>query len=422
MQAQETISTAERLNATCGCVTLDSQKLLAELKRAAPVHPAFDRMPVTHPHLFASVPSFVSADDLAAMGQVVKAVERIAALPAYRAHVLGQAPSVAHIDHGQRGAMMGYDFHITRDGPRLIEINTNAGGGFLNAVLRDAQQACCEDIGPWPTASAAAAFAPRVAEMFRTEWAAQFPSRPLRTVAIVDDTPAEQYLYPEFLLAQAMLEQTGLTALICDPADLLFDGTVLSAHGAFIDLVYNRHVDFMLEAASVAVLRDAYVAGAIALTPNPHHHAVLANKANLAVLSDAERLRAFGATPSDIALLRAVPRTQIVDAANAAELWDGRKHTFFKPSSGHGGKAVYRGDKLTMATWQRIRNERYVAQELVRPGRRRVGPADSSTQQKLDVRLYSYGGETLMAAARIYQGQTTNFRTPGGGFSPLFVV
>jgi hypothetical protein len=43
-------------------------------------------------------------------------------------------------------------------------------------------------------------------------------------------------------------------------------------------------------------------------------------------------------------------------------------------------------------------------------------------RRKLDVRLYTYGGKTLVAAARLYQGQTTNFRTPGGGFAPVFSV
>jgi hypothetical protein len=28
----------------------------------------------------------------------------------------------------------------------------------------------------------------------------------------------------------------------------------------------------------------------------------------------------------------------------------------------------------------------------------------------------------LLLAARLYQGQTTNFRTPGGGFAPVVVV
>ena len=37
----------------------------------------------------------------------------------------------------------GFDFHLSPDGPRLIEINTNAGGAFLNIAAREAQQACC---------------------------------------------------------------------------------------------------------------------------------------------------------------------------------------------------------------------------------------------------------------------------------------
>ncbi|ESY74056.1 hypothetical protein NKJ90_28960 [Mesorhizobium sp. M0051] len=44
------------------------------------------------------------------------------------------------------------------------------------------------------------------------------------------------------------------------------------------------------------------------------------------------------------------------------------------------------------------------------------------TPRKMDVRLYAYDGQVLVAAARLYQGQTTNFRTPGGGFAPVLVV
>ena len=42
--------------------------------------------------------------------------------------------------------------------------------------------------------------------------------------------------------------------------------------------------------------------------------------------------------------------------------------------------------------------------------------------RKMDVRLYTYDGRVLLAAARLYQGQTTNFKTPGGGFAPVFVI
>ena len=40
---------------------------------------------------------------------------------------------------------------------------------------------------------------------------------------------------------------------------------------------------------------------------------------------------------------------------------------------------------------------------------------------KADLRNYTYEGKVLLRAARLYQGQTTNFRSPGGGFAPVFV-
>ncbi len=39
---------------------------------------------------------------------------------------------------------------------------------------------------------------------------------------------------------------------------------------------------------------------------------------------------------------------------------------------------------------------------------------------KLDLRAYVYDGRVQLTAARLYQGQTTNFRTAGGGFAPVF--
>ena len=43
---------------------------------------------------------------------------------------------------------------------------------------------------------------------------------PLRTIAIVDDTPDRQYLLPEFMLYRRLLEQAGLRVLIADAAAL----------------------------------------------------------------------------------------------------------------------------------------------------------------------------------------------------------
>ena len=83
---------------------------------------------------------------------------------------------------------------------------------------------------------------------------------------------------------------------------------------------------------------------------------------------------------------------------------------------------MYRGDKVTKGVWSEIERGGYVAQTLVRPSERMIRIDETPQARKMDVRLYTYDGQVLLVAARLYQGQTTNFRTPGGGFAPVFVV
>ena len=120
--------------------------------------------------------------------------------------------------------------------------------------------------------------------------------------------------------------------------------------------------------------------------------------------------------------LSGMPCSRRVTSETASELWSARKRYFFKPASGHGGKAVYRGDKLTKTAWETILSGDYIAQDFAAPSERTILLGDERVQRKLDVRLYTYTGEVLLAVARLYQGQTTNFRTPGGGFAPVFFV
>ena len=53
---------------------------------------------------------------------------------------------------------------------------------------------------------------------------------------------------------------------------------------------------------------------------------------------------------------------------------------------------------------------------------RAVTVGEEHVTLKYDVRLYTYAGATLLLAARLYQGQTTNFRTSGGGFAPVYQI
>ncbi len=61
----------------------------------------------------------------------------------------------------------------------------------------------------------------------------------------------------------------------------------------------------------------------------------------------------------------------------------------------------------------------YVAQLYAPPSRRGVLVDGARTDLKVDIRPDTYAGAVLLTAARLYQGQTTNMRTPGGGFAPV---
>jgi len=355
------------------------------------------------PHLFAAAPVFISELQLQQMRAVIAAAEAVAE-PA--------APGAA------LGVFYGYDFHLNEQGAHLIEINTNAGGGLLGALLTASQH----DAGLYGSEVCEADLEQVFLEMFLNEWRRERGDAPLGAVAIVDEQPEQQYLYPEFLLVQAMFERVGIVACIVDPAQLEARADDLYHEGTRIDLVYNRLTDFTLQ--RFPHLLTAWQQRKLVLTPNPEHHARHADKHRLALLSDADALRQRDIAPEAIdALLRGVPQTRIVRAEDAAQWWEERKQWFFKPASGYGSKGAYRGDKMTKRVFEEVVHSDYVAQRLAQPGERKVCPESMEPQSlKYDVRCYVYEGKVQLVLARLYQGQTTNFRTPGGGFGVVRVV
>jgi hypothetical protein len=413
---------SNQLNRDCFCITLEQDVLCREIEKKTE-DPEFCATYIrTRPNLFSNVPMFLSAEDIAEMLRVVLAIEKTARLPAYRDAVMSWALEIAHRDRGPLGAFMGYDFHLAASGAKLIEINTNAGGAFLNTLLIAAQRACCAEVEVALQRSGEGDIEVAILNMFQHEWSTQRKSGILRQVAIVDDHPEDQFLYPEFLLAQKFFKRHGIEAIVVDAAQLEYEQGKLVFGTQAIDLVYNRVVDFSLNQPEHHALRAAYLADAVVVTPNPHNHALFADKRNLILLSDQNLLESWGVSPETRADLVGVPRTTLVTPVNASLLWAERKSLFFKPAGGHGGKAVYRGDKVTKGVWAEISQGGYVAQEFAAPSERIVRLNGAEETRKADVRLYTYDGQLLLTAARLYQGQTTNFKTPGGGFAPVFAV
>jgi hypothetical protein len=164
---------AERLNSSCFCVTLDRERLYTAMERETRDVEFSARFIRPREHLFSNVPVFHSAQDLERMTAVVRMIEAAARLPAYRETALRWAPDIASSDPGPLGAFMGYDFHLGSDGPKLIEVNTNAGGAYLNALLAKAQRARCPEVEHAFRLPLVADFDREVVGMFEAEWAAR---------------------------------------------------------------------------------------------------------------------------------------------------------------------------------------------------------------------------------------------------------
>lgn len=419
----------DRYNRECQCVTLDREVLRAELLSQPDGAELYRMIVEDRPHLFAESPVFVTEACVRRQAEIIAAVERIIALPAYQARVLRYAPPTARYVPKARGVFLGYDFHLGAEGPRLIEINTNAGGGMLNALLLRAQRRC-GDLASAPEGVRPAVFSSGqdveqvFLDMFLEEWRLERGNASLRCIAIVDEQPENQFLLPEFLLFKNLFERNGIEALICDPGTLEFRGGEVWYRDRRIDLVYNRMTDFGLRARINESLRTAYLTGAVVVTPNPRVHALYADKRNLILLTDTAALREMGVDEDTVAVLhQGIAHTRGVRAEDAEALWAARKGLFFKPAAGYGSKAAYRGDKLTRRVFEEviIRGD-YVAQSLIPPSERHLKVGDGPSAFKVDLRNYVYRGHVQLIVTRVYQGQTTNFRTPGGGFAPVLIL
>lgn len=406
---------AASLNRRCGCSVIIPDHLRARighvLQDAAGVDPA------RHANLFAPQALFVDRASLAVMERMTHAVFKVARLPAYADRVLAWAPALARHDPGSSGGVIGLDFHLTDQGPRLIEINTNPGGLLLNALALDAVDAC--EPHTWMTWTTTEAAVAAGTQAWLDEAQAQL-GRPASRMAIVDVDPSNQFLYPEFRLYRQAFEQRGVSCSIHPPTALAWDGQALRDARGRLDFVYNRLTDFALADTGSAALAAAYRHRAVALSPHPRAHALLADKRNLAVLGDAGYLRSIGLDAADAAVLAGgIPETVLLCDDNRDALWATRERYFFKPANGYGSRGSYRGDKLTRRVWETMAPVDYVAQAFAPPS---VRISAAGAALKADLRCYATEHGVILFAARLYQGQTTNMRTPHGGFAAVLTT
>lgn len=361
------------------------------------------------------IPVVLPRTELRPMLRLVRALYRLSHQSAYRALVEPELPQVARFDPGYDSVMMGYDFHLTLEGPRLIEVNTNAGGGMLAWW---AQQPAARDSG--------GALPRRLQQGLRRSFAEELRGQggegrgvPPLTV-ILDENPGEQFLYPEMQAFARLFEDWGGRAAVVDPSQLQAGPDGVWLEGKRVDLIYNRHCDFYLETPQMAGLRAAYLAGSVCLTPNPRSYGLLGDKRRMILWSDPAVLEQLELpAQQQKLLLKGVPESRLLADLDLQAVWRERNDWVFKPVDRFGSRGVFLGRKISKTRFQELPAETTLVQRLATPS---LTPVEGGGEMKTDYRLFVYRDRILGVAARIYQGQVTNLRTPGGGFAPIQLI
>lgn len=353
--------------------------------------------------------------DLQRMVALIRLLYSLAQRPAYRRLVYPDVPSAARFDPGHDAVMMGYDFHLCDEGPRLIEVNTNAGG-FLPASA-----AAWPDRGRFPD-NLPARSRQRLLASFVSEFAGYQGGRSggLRRVLIVDEDPPSQFLHVEMLGFARLLQSEGIAAGLADPVEIEADDRGVFWRGEPVDLVYNRHCDFYLETPAMAGLRAAWLAGKVCLTPNPHTYGLLADKRRLALWTNPRTFADLQLPASTDELCRQmIPHSVLLADIPLEQAWQERKELVFKPVTHYGSKGVLLGASISRRRFDALPADQTLVQQLVPPSLTEAGEFDA---MKTELRLYAYRNRLLGVTARLYRGQVTNMRTEGGGFAAVRLV
>ncbi len=405
-----------KFNAECSCSTINRTKL-SEIQEKIKLSGGISSFELQK--YFAPSPTSISKNSLEKIKKFIEVISSILGNSAMIESFLQDMET--RFKHSvplkiSGGLFLGFDFHETETGPKLIEINTNAGGLLINSILYEVQENCCNLLYSNQEISSFSDLGNQINKFVEKEWSFQIPDRKLETIVVLDENPESQFLFPEFEMFQNIMIQHGKKTLICSPLDLRYENNGLYFRDQRIDFVYNRHTDFLLKSKEMQGLAEAFASKQIALSPNPVDYLIYANKLNLQKLSDKSFLLSRGISEKEIQIIQdVIPETKVVNSKDSNSLWENRKTVFFKPQNSYGSKGVYAGRKLTKSKFEEILNLDYITQTEIPPSKRTI----NLVEFKIDYRAYVYNSDLLMLTSRLYQGQATNFRTEGGGFSPV---
>jgi glutathionylspermidine synthase len=258
----------------------------------------------------------------------------------------------------------------------------------------------------------------------------QLPEAPRLALVDVPGSPS----VPEFRIICAAAARSGIEAIHATTDELTYDGSVLSAGGEPVHLVYRRA---LIEDLSEGDLTAAYRDGAVCVV-NPPRARVANNKKLMALLED--RRFAHLVEPREAEVIAAtIPWTRVLRPGRVTygqwvvDLLDfisnNRSRLVLKPASEYGGHDVALGIETEQAEWDGIIEDHaeagdFIVQEYV-PVPEEMFPTveDGHVQMRLkrfNINPFGIGGRYAGMITRISDRAVINV-SAGGGLLPSVV-
>jgi uncharacterized circularly permuted ATP-grasp superfamily protein len=328
------------------------------------------------------------------------------------------------------------DAFLLEDGPRFIEINSDAPAGFgygdrMAEVFLDMPlfRAFADEHHVSYLRSG-----PRLVEAVLGTW--HGTGTPV--LAIVDWSDVKTRADQE-ILQQAFMA-AGVRCVMADPRSMRISrGRLVTAEDVAIDVVYRRGVlsELVAREDEVREFLEAY-RRQLAVFVNSFRCHLSEDKAFFGLLTD-EAFASLMSADERALVLRHVPWTRKVEerrTIHAGQEVDlvphaiaAREHLVLKPAHGYGGDSVYVGDETDDATWgaalQRALGKPWVLQERV-PIPEEVFPFCEGgvltfEPRKVNANPFYVAGAEVGAVTRASRSSVINV-SAGGGSSPTFVV
>jgi uncharacterized circularly permuted ATP-grasp superfamily protein len=343
------------------------------------------------------------------------------------------------LDPGEPDVLLSrLDAFLTPEGPRFIEINSDAPAGFGYG------DRMAEVFGRLPlfrefAAGHAVAYvpsAPSLVQALLAQWA-RHGGRGAPVVAIVDW--ADVKTRPDQELLRPALESAGARCVLSDPREMTLAGGRLRAGPEAVDVVYRRALlaELVEREDEVGPFLTAY-RDSRAVFVNSFRCGLSEDKAFFGILTD-EAFAGLMTEDERLLVARTVPWTRRVEERRT--LKHGREvdlvpyilshapDLVLKPAHGYGGRSVLVGVEATPAAWESVVGEAlaspWVVQERVSIPREEFPVCEEGRLgfEPLGVNanpFYAAGAEAG-AVARASRSAVINV-SAGGGSVPTFVV